>query len=83
MYVCIVNRHGEILLHRKMPTSPEVFLKAITPYRQELVVAVECLYTWYWLVDLCAREGITFVLGHAQSMQAIHGGKAKHDRLDA
>jgi hypothetical protein len=26
MYVCILNRGGEILLHRNMPTSPETFL---------------------------------------------------------
>lgn len=29
------------------------------------------------------QEGLTFVLGHAQSMKAIHGDKAKNDRLDA
>jgi hypothetical protein len=28
-------------------------------------VAVECMFTWYWLADLCAHEGIPFVLGHA------------------
>jgi hypothetical protein len=28
-------------------------------------VAVECLFTWYWLADLCADEDIPFVLGHA------------------
>ena len=73
----------EILLHRNMKTSPEMFLKAIAPYRADLVVAVECIFTWYWLADLCAREDIPFVLGHALSMKAIHGGKAKNDKIDA
>ena len=41
------------------------------------------LFTWYWLADLCAQEGIPFVLGHALYMKAIHGGKAKHDKIDA
>jgi transposase len=36
-----------------------------------------------WLADLCAQEGIPFVLGHALSMKAIHGGKTKHDTIDA
>jgi hypothetical protein len=36
-----------------------------------------------WLADLCAREGLPFVLGHALSRKAIHGGKATHDTLDA
>src|SRR5207237_5856217 len=46
---------------------------------KDIVVAVECMFTWYWLADLCAREGIAFVLGHALYMKAIHGGKAKND----
>ena len=41
------------------------------------------LFTWYWLADLCAQEGIPFVLGHALYMKAIHGGKAKNDKIDA
>jgi transposase len=46
-------------------------------------VAVECIFTWYWLADLCAQEKIPFVLGHALYMKAIHGGKAKNDKIDA
>jgi transposase len=83
MYVCILNQEGEILLHRNMKASPETFLKAIAPYREAMVVAVECIFTWYWLADLCAQEGIPFVLGHALYMKAIHGGKAKNDKIDA
>ena len=83
MYVCILNQEGEIMLHRNMKASPETFLKAIAPYREEMVVAVECIFTWYWLADLCAQEGIPFVLGHALYMKAIHGGKAKNDKIDA
>jgi transposase len=83
MYLCIFNRDGEILVHRTMPAGPDPFLKTIAPYREELVVCVACLFTWYWLADLCARAGMPFVLGHALSMQAIHGGKAKNDQSDA
>jgi len=83
MYLCILNRDGEILVHRNMKTRPDTFLTAIAPYREDLVVCVECIFTWYWLADLCAREGIPFVLGHALYMKAIHGGKAKNDKIDA
>jgi len=41
------------------------------------------MFTWYWLADVCAAEGIAFVLGHALAMKAIHGGKAKNDRIDS
>src|SRR5262245_59677412 len=83
MSLCILNQEGEILRHRHMPAGPEPFLKAIAPYREDLVVCVECIFPWYWLADLCAREGMPFVLGHALSMKAIHGGKAKNDQIDA
>jgi transposase len=83
MYLCVLNQDGEVLLHRNMHAAPEPFLKAIAPYREDLVVCVECLFTWYWLADLCAREGLPFVLGHALYMKAIHGGKAKNDKIDA
>jgi transposase len=83
MYRCILNHAGEIMLHRHMKASPEAFLKAIAPDREGLVVAVECVFTWSWLAELCAQEGIPFVLGHALSRKAIHGGKAKHDTIDS
>ena len=83
MYLCILDSSGEVVLHRNMPSSPEAFRRAIEPYRDGLVVAVECIFTWYWLADLCQREEIPFVLGHALYMRAIHGGKAKNDRIDA
>jgi len=83
MYVCILSHDGEIVLHRHMKAAPEAFLKAIAPYRDGLVVAVECIFTWYWLADLCAQEDIPFVLGHALYMNAIHGGKAKNDQIDS
>jgi transposase len=83
MYVCILNPEGEILVHQNLPTNPSAFLEVVAPYRDGLVVGVECIYTWYWLADLCAREEIPFVLGHALFMKAIHGGKAKNDRIDS
>jgi transposase len=83
MYVCILDHNGEILVHRTMKAGPDPFLKTIAPYREDLVVCVECIFTWYWLADLCAREGIPFVLGHALYVKAIHGGKAKNDKIDA
>ncbi len=83
MYVCILDTAGSVLVHRNLSTTPEAFLQVVAPYREDLVIAVECMFTWYWLADLCAREGIAFVLGHALYMKAIHGGKAKNDKFDA
>src|SRR5438552_17031624 len=83
MYVCILSQDGEVVLHRNMQASPDALLKAIAPYRDDMVIAVECIFTWYWLADLCAQEGLPFVLGHALSMKAMHGGRAKNDKIDS
>jgi transposase len=83
MYVCILDQSGTKLVHKNLPTTPEAFLRIIAPYREDVVVAVECIFTWYWLADLCQKEKIAFVLGHALYMKAIHGGKAKNDKIDA
>jgi transposase len=83
MYLCIINQEGEIVLHRNIKSNPEVFLKTIAPYREDIVVAVECMFVWYWIADFCNEENIPFVLGHALYMKAIHGGKAKNDKIDA
>ena len=83
MYVCILDAAGQVLVHRNVPSTPEAFLEIVAPYRDDLVVAAECMFTWYWLADVCAAEGIAFVLGHALAMKAIHGGKAKNDKIDS
>ena len=81
--VCILSPEGEIVRHRTMQAAPDPVLKAVAPDRDGLVVAVECLFTWDWLADLCAQEGLPCVLGHALDMKALHGGKAKNDTSDA
>jgi transposase len=83
MYLCVLDATGETVLHKNIPTKPKSFLRLIKPYRSELVVGCECMFTWYWLADLCADEKIDFVLGHALYMRAIHGGKAKNDKIDS
>jgi hypothetical protein len=55
MYVCILDHEGRVLLHQNMPCDPQRFLRTVAPYRDDLVVAVECIFTWYWLAELCAR----------------------------
>jgi transposase len=83
MYLCIMDQTGKIHLHKNLPTDSDRFLQSVEPYRSDIVVAVECIFTWYWIADLCHREGIPFVLGHALSMKAIHGGKTKNDKIDS
>lgn len=83
LYVCILNQQGETLLHKEIPAKPELLLQLIDPYRNDLVVGVECMHCWYWVADMCEEHDIEFILGHALYMRAIHGGKTKNDRVDS
>jgi hypothetical protein len=83
MYICLLSQEGEVRGHQNCTANAEPFLKVIAPYRDDVVGAVECIFTGYWLADRCVREGLPFVLGPALYRQAIRGGKAKNDRIDA
>lgn len=83
MYVCITDRLGEKLVHRKLRNDAALFLKILKPYLPSVTVATESTGSWYWLGDLCDDEGIRFTMGHALYMKAIHGAKSKNDRIDS
>lgn len=83
MYVCILDQAGKILVHKNLPTSPQTLLQILEPFQPDVAVTVECIFTWYWIADLCQEENIPFVLGHALYMKAIHGAKTKNDKIDS
>jgi transposase len=79
----ILDATGKSVLAKTIAASPDAFLQAVAPFRDGLAVACECMFARYWLADLCLAEKIPFALGHALYMKAIHGGKAKTDKIDA
>lgn len=83
MYVCIVNQAGKTMYHYNLPVSKESLLSIINPYLPDVAIAVECIFTWYWIADFCSENKIPFVLGHALYMKAIHGAKTKNDKIDS
>jgi transposase len=83
MHVCVLDHAGASVFDKNLACRPETLLRALEPFRDGLVVGVECMFAWYWVADFCVTHDIPFVLGHALYMKAIHGGKAKNDRIDA
>jgi hypothetical protein len=73
MDVCVLHPDGEGLLPRAMKAAPGPFLTALASSREALGVCGEGLFTWDWLADLGAQEGMPCVLGHALSMTALLG----------
>jgi transposase len=83
MYTHVLDAGGKTVFERDLPADPDAFLDALAPFRPDLVVGAECMFSWYWLADLCQDHQIPFALGHALAMRHIHGAKTKTDRIDA
>ena len=83
LHLCVLDSAGTVVLDVNLPCRPDAFLAAIAPFRADVIVGAECMFGWYWLSDLCTREQIPFLIGHALYRKAIHGCKAKNDRIDA
>ena len=83
LYVCIIDQEGQTCVHKEISASPYKLQRILDPYRGNIVVGVECMHCWYWVSDFCEDIGVDFILGHALYMKAIHGGKAKNDRIDS
>lgn len=83
LYICILDQKGNTVIHEKISNDASAFLKILKPYLGNVIVGVECMHCWYWVSDLCEQHNIDFIVGHALYMKAIHGGKAKSDRIDS
>jgi len=83
LYVCIIDQEGNTCVHKEISASPDTLQSILKPYIGDVVVGVECMHCWYWVSDFCEDIGVDFILGHALYMKAIHGGKAKNDRIDS
>ncbi len=83
MYVCVLDQQGNKQQHKNLRCSPENLHEIIGPFLPDVVISVECMFTWYWIADFCHKENIPFVLGHALYMKAVHGGKTKSDKIDS
>jgi transposase len=83
LHLCILDKDGAVVLDKNIVARPETLLQTLAPFRDDLVLGAECMYAWYWVADLCSREQIRFLLGHALYMRLIYGAKAKNDQIDA
>jgi len=82
LYVCILDQNGNIIVHKEISADSTKLHIILEPYIGNIVVGVECMHCWYWVSDFCDDLGVDFSLGHALYMKAIHGGKAKNDKID-
>ncbi len=56
MYLVVLDAAGNVVLDQDMACDRQMFLKAIAPFRDGMVVGVACMFAWYWLADLCQEH---------------------------
>jgi transposase len=83
LFLAVLDHQGQTRYARNLAAAPEPFLKALQPFRDSVLVACECMHSWYWLADTCRDHDSPFVLGHAFGIKAVHTQKTKCDRHDA
>ena len=44
LFLYILDPQERTLLHQNLPAGPKVFLRAVEPFRDNLVVACECMF---------------------------------------
>ncbi len=55
MYLCVLDSLGNIVLHRNTDATAGMLEQAIAPFAAtDLVIAVERIFSWYWVADFCA-----------------------------
>ena len=82
--LAVIDEQDHVLFDQRLPNDLAAVLRAIEPYRGELVaVAVESTYNWYWLVDGLIEHGIVTRLVHTSAVPQYAGLKHGDDHSDA
>jgi len=83
-YNGVINEHDQRVFRKKLPNKIEVILKALEPFKQELVgVVVESTYNWYWLVDGLQDQGYHVHLANPSAIKQYEGLKHTDDHWDS
>src|SRR5262249_31595244 len=62
LHLCVLDAKGKVVRDVNIAATPDAFLAAIAPFRNDLVVGCECMFAWYWLADLCLAEKVPLVV---------------------
>ena len=46
MHVCVLDQGGTVVFDRNLPCHFKTLLEAIAPFRDDLVIGVECMFGW-------------------------------------
>jgi len=79
---CVLNEAGEILLERKLPTTPEAMKETFAGIPRSRI-AMETGTHSPWISRLLTALGHEVIVAHARNVRLITQNRRKDDRLDA
>jgi transposase len=82
--LAIIDETDKRVFRRKLLNDPEVILRALEPYQEQLAgIVVESTFNWYWLVDLLMDVGYRVHLANPSAIKQYEGLKHSDDQHDA
>jgi len=82
-FVTVMDGQGGILKRAKLHNHPDTLLCFFGQFSEEVIVAVEATWNWYWLQELFEDHGIPMKLVHPQRAKAIASARIKTDKIDS
>lgn len=82
-FVTVMDEGGKIVQRAKLKNHPDVLLSFFGQLSDEVIVAVEATWNWYWLQELFEDHGIPMKLVHPLRAKAIASARIKTDKLDS
>jgi transposase len=82
-HIGVIDEDLTVLVDEKVGNRLPEIVQRLEPYKEQLQIAVETTFNWYWLVDGLQEAGYDVRLAHASGVRLIHGSKIKTDPRDA
>ncbi len=82
-FVTVMDGQGEIVKRAKVQNRPDTLLAFFGQLEDEVTVAVEATWNWYWLQELFEDHHIPMKLVHPQRAKAIASARIKTDKIDS
>lgn len=78
-----INKGSGEIIKRKVPTDEDAIRAFFCQFDDQISLAVESTFNWYWFVDLLQELGIEVFLSNPQQTKVITKARVKNDKVDA
>jgi transposase len=81
--IATVDSEGTLVKRSKIPARRAALTRYLGSLEGPHRAVVEATGSWYWVADLCRKQGVDLRLAHARQLKAVASAKVKTDSVDA